>query len=132
MFGTTGATRKNKILINILIFKTLSYKKDKVLFKELNEIFESEIYEISESKRKSTEYIKRIIKNELNGNEPETLKELDRNTRNEKIRKIVLEKGISKSELERATGISRGTIIRACNENKQKNTAMNSFNAWLF
>ena len=34
----------------------------------------------------------------------------------EQLKKFVNEKGISKSALERATGISRGTIIRICKE----------------
>ena len=81
----------------------------------LNEIYESEIYEISESQRKSPEYIGRIIMSEIDGNEPGKIKVLDREKRNSIIRKLVFEKGISKSALERATGISRGTIVRICN-----------------
>ena len=105
--------------------------KAKDLFIELNEIDESEIYEISESQKRSPEHIKRIVMSEINGNAPETLKELDKNTRNEKIRKLVFEKGISKSALERATGISRGTITRVCNEKNQSNPAAESFQTWM-
>lgn len=90
-------------------------EKAKTLFIELNEIYESEIYEISESQRKSPEYIGRIIMSEIDGNEPGKIKVLDREKRNSIIRKLVFEKGISKSALERATGISRGTIVRICN-----------------
>ena len=35
---------------------------------------------------------------------------------NEIIKKLVFEKGISKSAIERATGISRGTIARICDK----------------
>lgn len=91
-------------------------EKAKKLFIELNEIQESENFEISESQRKSPEYIRRIIMSENNGKEPETIIGLDKDTRNSMIKKLVLEKGISKSALERATGISRGTIVRICKE----------------
>jgi DNA invertase Pin-like site-specific DNA recombinase len=53
---------------------------------------------------------------EIDGKEPATIKEMPKFERNELIKKFVFDKGISKSALERATGISRGTIIRVCNE----------------
>ena len=85
-------------------------------FIESNEIDDGEIFEISESRRKSPEYIRRIIMSEIGGKQPEMIKELDKLERNRLILKFVNEKGISKSALERATGISRGTIIRICKE----------------
>ena len=53
---------------------------------------------------------------EIDGKQPETIKVMDKVERNRLILKFVNEKGISKSALERATGISRGTIIRVCKE----------------
>jgi len=53
---------------------------------------------------------------EIDGKEPGSIKEMPKSQRNELIRKFVYDKGISKSALERATGISRGTIIRVCKE----------------
>ena len=50
------------------------------------------------------------------GDEPWEIRDYDKEKRNELIRKLVFEKKISKSALERATGISRGTIIRICKD----------------
>ena len=51
---------------------------------------------------------------EISGDEPWKIKKYDKGKRDALIKKLVLEKNISKSALERATGISRGTIIRIC------------------
>ena len=85
-------------------------------FKKFSETKETENFEISESQRKSHEAIRRRIMTEIEGREPSTIKGLDKEKRNVLIRKFVFEKGISKSALERATGISRGTIIRICDK----------------
>ena len=50
------------------------------------------------------------------GDEPWEIRDYDKEKCNELIRKLVFEKKISKSALERATGISRGTIIRICKD----------------
>ena len=76
----------------------------------------NENFEITNSQRKNPEQIRRIIMSELGGKEPETLKEMDKKIRNSLIKKLIFKSGISKSALERATGISRGTIIRICKE----------------
>jgi len=89
-------------------------EKARELFIELNEVVDEENYEISESQRKSPEYIRRIIMSEIDGKEPWTIAEMDKVEINKLVIKFVTEKGISKSALERATGISRGTIIRIC------------------
>lgn len=53
---------------------------------------------------------------EIDGKMPESIKSMDKIARNRLIQKLVFEKGISKTALERATGISRGTIIRICSK----------------
>jgi len=83
-------------------------------FIELNGCESEESFEITESQRKSPQYIRRLIMSEIDGKEPGSIKEMPKLQRNELIRKFVYDKGISKSALERATGISRGTIIRVC------------------
>ena len=85
-------------------------------FIELNGYESEESFEITESQRKSPQYIRRLIMSEIDGKEPATIKEMPKLQRNELIRKFVYDKEISKSALERATGISRGTIIRVCKE----------------
>lgn len=57
---------------------------------------------------------------EIDGKEPGIIKEMPKLQRNELIKKFIFDKGISKSALERATGISRGTIIRVCKKMQQK------------
>ena len=85
-------------------------------FMELNECESEETFEITESQRKSPQYIRRIIMTELKGREPGSLKEMPKPERDAFIRRFVFENGISKSALERATGISRGVIIRVVNK----------------
>ena len=84
-------------------------------FKEFHEADEVEVFEISDSQRKSPDAIRRIIMREIGGKEPSSIRDFAKEERNQIIKKLVAEKGISKSALERATGISRGTIIRICN-----------------
>jgi len=84
-------------------------------FIEFNNVVEYEQYEISKAYKKTEDYIKRQIISVLNGQEPHTLKAMPKDERNRIIITLIKEKGISKSALERATGISRGTIIRICN-----------------
>ena len=85
-------------------------------FKEFHETGETEVFEIYESNKRSPEAVRRIIKSEICGDEPWEIRDYDKEKRNELIRKLVFEKKISKSALERATGISRGTIIRICKD----------------
>ena len=108
--------RENDFTDTYLLMEMLDDDKEKAkeLFIELNEIEESEIFDISESQRKSPEYIRRIIMKEIDGKEPWEIKTMDKQERNRLILKFIKEEGISKSALERATGISRGTIIRVC------------------
>lgn len=89
-------------------------------FKEFHESEEKEKFEIYESSKRSPEAIRRTIMSEISGEEPWKIKEFDKEKRNMLIKKLVFEKKISKSALERATGISRGTIIKVCNEVQQK------------
>ena len=85
-------------------------------FIELNNTIEVEKFEIGESKRKSSELIRRTIMSEIEGKKPHIIKNLLKKDRDDIIRKLVSEKGISKSALERAAGISRGTIHNICNK----------------
>ena len=89
-------------------------------FIELNEVQDDETFEISDSRRMSPSSIRRIIMSEINGEEPHTIKLMPKDARNNLIKKLVNENGISKSALERATGISRGTIIRICKQVRVK------------
>lgn len=85
-------------------------------FKSFHDTEAVEEFEIIESNKQSPEAIRRIIKSEIAGDEPWQIKEYSKDKRNAVIKKLVFEKNISKSALERATGISRGTIIRICKE----------------
>ena len=82
-------------------------------FIEFNNIIDFEQYEISN--KKSSEHIRRLIMREIDGQEPHNIKSMSKDKRNMIIKKLVIETGISKSALERATGISRGTISRIIN-----------------
>lgn len=83
-------------------------------FIELHQTEESESFAITESQRKSQAFIRRIIMSEIGGKEPSTIKELNKEVRDELIKKFIFEHRISKSALERAVGISRETITRIC------------------
>ena len=110
--------REDDFTDTYFLMEMLSKDRDKAKeqFIELHKLDDGETYEIYESQRKSPEYIRRIIMSEINGQQPEMIKGLDKYERNRLILKFINEKGISKSALERATGISRGTIIRVCKE----------------
>ncbi len=91
-------------------------------FIEFNASDEEESFEIESSAQKNSALIRRIIKSELEIDDPSIIKTFDVELRNAIVKKLVEETGISKSALERATGISRGTIIRIC-KGKQKKLA---------
>ncbi len=91
-------------------------------FIELNSSDEEDSFEITSSYKKSDSHIRRIIKSELDIDDPALIKSFDMELRNAVVKKLVEEMGISKSALERETGISRGTIIRIC-KGKQKKIA---------
>lgn len=88
-------------------------------FMEFNASEEEESFEISSSQKRSDAHIRRIIKSELEIDDPALIKSFDVELRNAVVKKLVEELGISKSALERETAISRGTIIRIC-KGKQK------------
>lgn len=92
-------------------------------FKEMSKVTEKEDFEISDSRRKTDGQIRRIIRSRLGGIEPEEIKSLGKAYRDDAIKRLITEAGISKSALERATGISRNTIIRVCLGKKRKSTA---------
>ena len=91
-------------------------------FIELNAAEEEYSFEISASRRKSASDIKMIIKSEFDIDSPALIKGFETELRDAIVKKLVEEMGISKSALERETGISRGTIIRIC-KGKQKRIA---------
>ncbi len=91
-------------------------KKATSQFIELHESTESETFEITSSPKKNHEYIRRLIMSEIGGKEPAAIKSMSKENRDKIVKKLVNEKHISKSALERATGISRGTIVRICNK----------------
>lgn len=103
-----------KLADTYLLLEMLSKKKDKAIekFEEYSNFLEEDNYEISTSKSHDSAYIRRQIMSVIDGKEPYTIKGLPKEERNEIICRLVNELGISKSALERATGISRGTIIR--------------------
>lgn len=90
-------------------------------FIELNASEEEESFEITSS-QKSDAHVRRLIKSELDIDDPALIKSFETELRNAVVKKLVEEMGISKSALERETGISRGTIIRIC-KGKQKKIA---------
>ena len=79
-----------------------------------------EDFEISNTKRCSPAVARRIMKAELGGAEPWTIRELAKEERDALLKKLVKEMGISKSQIIRETGISRYIIMKACGEIKQK------------
>lgn len=91
-------------------------KKAVAEFVRLNSTESDESFEIKNSQRNNLDYIRRIIMSEIDGKRPESIKSMDKSARNYLIQKLVFEKGISKTALERVTGISRGTIIRVCSK----------------
>ncbi len=93
-------------------------------FIEFNASEEEDSFEIASSYKRSDSHIRRIIKSELDIDDPALIKGFDTELRNAVIKKLVDEVGISKSALEREIGLSRGTIIRIC-KGKQKKIAKN-------
>ena len=91
-------------------------------FIEFHTADEDDSFEITSSGKKSDAHIRRIIMSELEIDDVSLIKSFDAELRNAIIKKLVEEVGISKSALERETGISRGTIIRIC-KGKQKKIA---------
>lgn len=91
-------------------------------FVAFNKEKDEESYEITDSKKLSPFKIKQIIKNELASENIEAIRFIKKDERNRIINKLVNDFGVSKSELERITGISRGTIIRICNPGKNPYT----------
>lgn len=89
-------------------------------FREISKITETEDFDIRNSRKKTTGQIRRIILIETGGIEPGEIKKLDRDLQNTIIKKLVSDSGLSKSEIQRATGLSRDTIIRICNGTRQK------------
>lgn len=105
---------KFKLADTYLLLDMLSKNKDKAIeeFAEYSNFLEEDNYEISTSKSHDSAYIRRQIMSVIDGKEPHTIKTLPKEERDMIVYRLVNELNISKSALERATGISRGTIIR--------------------
>ena len=96
------------------VLDMLSENREKAVeqFVELNNVIEYEQYGINNAYKKTDEYIRRQIISILNGQEPHNLRNMPKEERNRIIIKLIEEQNISKTALERVTGISGGTIIR--------------------
>lgn len=106
--------KENSLTDTAFILNQFSDNKDKAveLFIEFNNQVEDNDFTIAEGRRKSEGSIKRIIMSLINGEQPHTIKSMPKDKRNLIIYKLYKDGGLSKSVIERATGISRGTIIR--------------------
>ncbi|MBE7015350.1 MAG: transposase [Ruminococcaceae bacterium] len=89
-------------------------------FIEINGEVTQEDYTIIGTKRKSRAVTRAIISSELDGLEPEEIKALEIDERNEIISRLVSEKGLMMSEIARETGFSRNTIVYICRGYVQK------------
>lgn len=100
------------------LLDVLSTNRSKAIeaFVDFHKNEETEDFEIVNAQGKNSAQVRRLIMREIDGKTPETIKEMPKQERNELIKKLVDEVGISKSALERATGISRGVIIRIMKE----------------
>lgn len=87
-----------------------------IQFRKLHQAENTDDFEIPESRKRTPEMIRRIIMSEIDGESPEKIKTYDKQKRNNLIRKLVTEKGISKKDLEREIGISRVTITKICQQ----------------
>ncbi len=105
---------RKKITDIDFLLNLLSSKRSRAIeaFTDFHKNEETEDFEIINTQGKNSAQIRRIIMSEIGGKEPESIKELPKEERNKLIKKLVDEIGISKSALERATGISRGVILR--------------------
>ena len=104
-YGLVGQKKKMTILLRPRLSKAVKSFK---LFHEKNE---AEKFTITDSRRKTEEEVYRILKKKLNGAEPNSIIKLPKNERNEKIRNF-REMGLSIRQIERVTGVSRGTIAK--------------------
>ena len=96
------------------ILNQFSNDKDRAveLFMKFNDQIEDNDFTIADGRRKSEDSIKRIIMSLIDGEQPHTIKSMPKDKRNLIIYNLYKNKGLSKSVIERATGISRGTITR--------------------
>lgn len=103
------------------LLDSMSENRDEAVsqFVELCNVREKDDYEISNTKRYGAGMVRRMIKAELDGAEPWTVKDLPKEQRDRLLERLVKNLGISKSEIIRETGISRYIIMKACGEIKQ-------------
>lgn len=104
----------NLLTDTTFLLNQFSNNKDKAieLFIEFNYQADDNDFSISDGRRKNEDSIKRIIMSLIDGEQPHTIKSMQKDKRNLIIYKLHKDEGLSKSVIERATGISRGTIIR--------------------
>jgi len=104
----------NSLTDTEFILNQFSNDRDRAveLFKNFNGQVEDSDFSIADGRRKSEDSIKRIIMSLIDGEQPHTIKSMPKDKRNLIIYKLYKNKGLSKNTIERATGISRGTIIK--------------------
>ncbi|NLY44058.1 MAG: transposase [Clostridiaceae bacterium] len=106
--------KENSLTDTGFILNQFSDDKDKAveLFIEFNNEIEDNDFTIADGRRKNEGSIKRIIMSLIDGEQPHTIKSMPKEKRDLIIYKLYKDEGLSKSVIERATGISRGTIIK--------------------
>ena len=103
------------------LLDSMSENRDEAIsqFIELCGTKQKDDYEICNTKKHSAGMVRRMIKAELGGAEPWTIKDMPKEQRDRVLEKLVKDMGISKSDIIRETGISRYIIMKACGEIKQ-------------
>jgi hypothetical protein len=107
--ATPGITDK-ELVLNLLSEK--GTKQAVQAFMDFHKAESTGEHEPSDRKRLTSEEIRHILKNELNGAEPNSIAGLPKGERNDKLRRF-RELGLSIRQIERATGISKGIIAKS-------------------
>jgi REP element-mobilizing transposase RayT len=107
--ATPSITDKQFILN---LFSEKSNKQIIQAFIAFHKVEATEEHEPTDRKRMTSEEIRHILKNELNGAEPNSIVGLPKSERNDKFRRF-RELGLSIRQIERTTGISRGIIAKS-------------------
>ncbi len=92
---------KLKIADTHFLLEMLSEIREKAVeqFKEFHNFIEEDSYEISNSQKRDSAYIRRQIMSMIDGMEPQIIRDLPKAERDEIIRRLVIEHRISKSAL---------------------------------
>ena len=97
------------------VLQTISPSMESAIenFIEMHNTFDNEVFIPMDKKRKSEEQVRREIIDFLEGKEPNYIATLAR-TERDKILADLRGKGLSIRQIERSTGISRGVILKSC------------------